>query len=450
MTNREIFVIDGEDNKKEQSSVRKDRRMAHKFGNSNSMYWNGLHVFTILCCCGLAMSILTLIPRHNPFHDQSYWFEFSFVAANTYFIGTVGIVLDFVVLFEMRSLVTIRFFLKNYLATFLTWILSFCTGYMIWTLILDYNYPIPVNGALFHWPAKIVSLVSLLLILPRELSLEEESKKKLRNFVWYELGFQLANINRSLLTTVFVKLENTDAQFVFALLVPIFKKVSIFLSSKVMNGIVGRNNERANFNLATHFNFYFGLFVAVCLVGARPVTVACMVMVDAIMQLIMTYQIIKLQKKVEVHENETSKKENRKVILRLALAELCEGLVPLAYAISFSMAYYGPNAELIGNVKNDYWRFRIVEDIRPLFLVMSVLFSIDIVSFALNSIILWMCCKVNLLKEICSVLQQYWYILAVKLVNDVWWNFYASDINLANDMTFQFGWIVNDKNNSFT
>ena len=109
-------------------------------------------------------------------------------------------------------------------------------------------------------------------------------RKKLRNFALYQLTFQLANINKGLLEKVFEGLKNTDAQFVFALLVPILKKVTIFLISKVMNGVAGSDNERANFNLTTHINFLFGLFVAVILVGARPVTVACMGLVDAFMQ----------------------------------------------------------------------------------------------------------------------------------------------------------------------
>ena len=47
-------------------------------------------------------------------------------------------------------------------------------------------------------------------------------------------------------------------------------------------------------------------------------------------------------------------------------------------------------------------------------------------------------------------MNKYWYILAVKLANDVWWHFYAKDVNLANDFTGQFAWIKNDKNISLT
>ena len=424
--------------------------MVRKSSYSNINRWSVLHVFTILFCCALVMSIMTLIPRHNSILDQSYWFEINIVTATSYFIMTVVIVLDFIILFEKGSFVTIQFFLKNYLATFLTWIACFCVSYMIWTLILEYNHPMPMYGFYLHFPTKIVSAVSLPLMLPLEFSLEKQTKQRLKNFSWLQLSWQLTNIFKLLIGAIFKKLGNTDAQCVFALLIPIAKRSTIFLLSKLMNRITGSDNERANFNLAAHINFTYGLFSAIHLVGGRTATIVCVASVDALMQLIMTYQIVKLHKKVAVDENETSKMQKQKAILKLVLAELCESLVPLAYAITFAMAYYGPNAELFGNVKNGYWQFKINEDVSRTFVVMFGLFLIDLVFLAMNSSIIWMFCKVNLLDEFCSVMQKYWYILALKIVNDLWWHFVSRDVNMAGDLTGKYCWITNDKNISLS
>ena len=160
MKTETIFVIHGEEATKKQSSLRKNGRNARDSDNPSINYWSGLHVFTILCCSGLVMSILTLIPRHNSLLDQSYWFEINIVVAIAYFTVTASTVLDFLVLFEKNSLVTIRLFLKSYLATFVTWIVCFCTIYMIWTMMLDYNHPMPWIGFIVHVPTKIVSSIS--------------------------------------------------------------------------------------------------------------------------------------------------------------------------------------------------------------------------------------------------------------------------------------------------
>ena len=143
-------------------------------------------------------------------------------------------------------------------------------------------------------------------------------------------------------------------------------------------------------------------------------------------------------------------KQIQKAILELVLAELCEGLAPLAYALAFSMAYYGPNGGLLGYPASVYWQRRFIVDVSLTFRVMFGLFLMDIVCLAFNSNVIWIFCKVNLFKEFCIILQKYWYILAIKMVNDVWWNFYGLDVNFAGDMTGEFRWIRNNENISLT
>ena len=56
----------------------------------------------------------------------------------------------------------------------------------------------------------------------------------------------------------------------------------------------------------------------------------------------MTHKIVKLKNKVRVDIDDTVVIDNlkRQAIQKLILAELVEGLVPLAYAIGFAMAYF--------------------------------------------------------------------------------------------------------------
>ena len=129
---------------KQQSSVKINEGLAKDSDDAKNSYWNWLHILSILCCCGLAMSMMTLMPRHNSILEPSYWFEVNITTSAAYFMMTAMIVLDFWILFGRKSFVYVRFFLKNYLATFLTWIIYFCLSYMIWTMILEYNHPMPM------------------------------------------------------------------------------------------------------------------------------------------------------------------------------------------------------------------------------------------------------------------------------------------------------------------
>ena len=160
----------------------------------------------------------------------------------------------------------------------------------------------------------------------------------------------------------------------------------------------------------------------------------------------MTYQIVKLHKYVIFQDDEKIKTNKRKAILKLVLVELCEGLVPLAYAISFTMAYYGENAELIGNVRNGYWQYKAVDDASRTLILMFVFFAVDLVCLLLNSISIWTCAKVNIFKQFCLVLKNYWFILALKLVQNIYFDFLSNDVNLGVDFTFQFEWIAMNQN----
>lgn len=441
MATRKIFVVSGEESSKEESSTRRNGNRARIAGVTNIKFMGGLHVLSILCCCGLAMSVLTLIPRHNSILDQSYWFEINIVMAMKYFIATAVVVLDIIVLFEKNSWVPTRFFLKNFLATFSTWIIFYCATYMIWTMVLEYNHPMPFFHVILSHPTKMVSGAFLLLMLLREFSHDDESKKKLKHFVLFQFGWIMNVIIKLLLIFYFKASARSDAQCAIALLIPISQMLLSFVLSKLMNRMVGNDNDRANFTLDTQINLSYNLFTANTLVGGRSATGTCVQLVEMLLDLIMIYQIVKLHNQVSECENETSKKKKRDAILSFVLTDLCDGLVSLAYSLSFAMANFGPNAGLLGYVKNDFWHWTLI--------VMSAHILIDMVVFLFGSWLIWKLCKVNLFKESCSVIKKYWYIFAVNIVSEVWGQFYIDDVNFANDFTFRFGWIKNSYNVNF-
>ena len=356
------------------------------------------------------------------------------------------IILDFRILFERSSFVTIFFFMKNFCATFLTWIIYFCMSYIIWTIVLEYNHPMPMVNQYGFFVTKVASISSILLMLPKEFLKEEGIKKKLKWFVLYQLSWQLIHVLKVLLIETFEKLKNTDAQCVIALLVPLAEGFTSFIIGKIMNKIAGKDNERANFSMESQINLGFRVFATTYLVEARNATVVSTVIISILQQMIMNYQIVKWHKKVTADENDLHKKQKRNAVLDLVLSELCEGLAPLAYALSFAMAFYGPNADLLGNVRSEYWQYTAVKDVSWTFMVMLGLFLLDIICLALNSSILWIFSRVNLLEEFGSVLKRYWFVLAVKLVYDVYLHFYVHDINFGNDTTQKYDWITNVKN----
>ena len=444
MTTEKIFSITGKEVSGE-TSLKKCNGKKSRSRDAGT-YWEGLHIFSTLCACGLAMSILTLIPRHNSILEPMYWFEMIIPAGFASILIQAEFFLELYVLIGKDCTITIKMFLKTLLVSFLTGIGSFAIFFMIWTTMLKYNHPMPFVGLICFFLNRVTLVLSLPALLPSDLMKGVEFHKKVTSFMIFEFRWIMTTFIHSLLATIFRLLENTDVQGIMALLVPLTKRFAFFAFSKMMYRIVGKENERANLLPVIDINFGYGLFNAINLVGARGVTVFGMVAGEFLIQLLMTYQIAKLHKKTTFNDNEKLATDKKNAIRKLILSEMSEGLVPLAYAISFLMAYYGLNAKLFGNVGNGYWQYKEVDDTRRTFFVMFVLFIMDLVCLLVNSSIIWILTKINIFKEFCIIMRKYWYILPIYMANNIYFRFYMLDVNLATDMTGNFCWITNNAN----
>ena len=98
----------------------------------------------------------------------------------------------------------------------------------------------------------------------------------------------------------------------------------------------------------------------------------------------------------------------------LILTEKIETLVPLTYIICFAIAYYGPNAEILGNVKLDLWHFKPVLDIGNYMTNLLLLFFVDFMSFIMNGILLRTTCNINIFKMFQKIQSEFWLIMAVQ------------------------------------
>ena len=131
MTNEKIFSITGKEILKEKCCSKNDDGKAEVSEVSTVSYRNVLHVFTILLGCGLAMSILALIPRHNSIKEPFYWFEIIFPTGFGIIFSMNSFIVDLFILMERETLITIRSYLEVSLACLLSWIVPFCSCYIL-------------------------------------------------------------------------------------------------------------------------------------------------------------------------------------------------------------------------------------------------------------------------------------------------------------------------------
>ena len=104
----------------------------------------------------------------------------------------------------------------------------------------------------------------------------------------------------------------------------------------------------------------------------------------------------------------------QEMIEELVLTERIETLVPLTYMICFAIAFYGPNAEILGRVKLDLWQYKPILDFGNYMENVFILFVVDLMSLVLNGIILRTTCNINIFKIFQSIQSEFWLIMAVQ------------------------------------
>ena len=82
----------------------------------------------------------------------------------------------------------------------------------------------------------------------------------------------------------------------------------------------------------------------------------------------------------------------------LASNELAEFHAPVSLMLMFIVAYNGANSTLLGNISNDYWEFKPIQNIRETIQNMFTFFLANFASSIVSAIMHWFFCKINLWK----------------------------------------------------
>ena len=99
----------------------------------------------------------------------------------------------------------------------------------------------------------------------------------------------------------------------------------------------------------------------------------------------------------------------------LIAAEMIEMVVPIAYVITFALAFYGENADIIGGVKFSGWQHEEVDDFLSFSTDLILMLAIDIVCLIVSGNLLWKFASINILSEGYIFLKQYGMMISVRM-----------------------------------
>jgi len=193
---------------------------------------------------------------------------------------------------------------------------------------------------------------------------------------------------------------------------------------------------------------YYGLFLSLVVSNlATDFTAYLLVGFDCIVNMYFLIKAVKLKRKVDRMEDSDEKKEETVddlvvSVQLLLLAESSEIVLPLAYLLCFTAAFYGPNALQLGNVRNSYWLYKEVDDIVEGAVKLLVLVAFDCCTLTVT-VITMACNKINLWKVFLHLMKEYGLAFAAQQAYIIATCFCTVQVACALDFTFKFEWITN-------
>ena len=100
-------------------------------------------------------------------------------------------------------------------------------------------------------------------------------------------------------------------------------------------------------------------------------------------------------------------------VLELIMGEKIEVIVPLLYYCTILMASYGPNSQLFGGINITIWHWTSTINLDDATFYLAMLFAIDSCSLIINSIMLWIFCRINCFNYYLLLAKGYWIIMAI-------------------------------------
>ena len=381
---------------------------------------NGLYGILLIGLCVIFASPILLLPQHNVITSPQYWYEGMITGCLSFVLSlTLDTLIALKFYFKIGYIISIRLFLCLYIAAAIAAIIPYTLSYLIWTTILGYYPPIPYI-LLLGYIQFLVQYLTLYFLLPKHLATEREFHRKLLAFMFSRLTVMFVDIQYKMCTFLFTYLD-LKLQWILAFLLPFLREFNFQMMNKIMIQFPGIDDDDVSAAIVIGINTFHAVYVAVKIGHtATQITSYLILAIDFILNLYSCHGIITLHRSIvprNLTNNSLTVREINRRLLKLILIEILEVTIPISYIATVLVAYYGPNAELLGNIRSDYWQYKPIDDIGNVVLAVLSMFTIDLCSAIIAGFALYKICLIDFPRQACAAMKKYWPVVAVNLAN---------------------------------
>ena len=266
-------------------------------------YWNSLYFFGILAAVCLNAAILFLIPRHNSILYPQFWYE-------TLFYVIIGIstrhsashILELFIFTNQQALLRISHYLKVFLICSLSFAVPYCTSYLVWTIWLGKNHPLPSLGSFTVFGDLSINIISFWFLFPPELREQELISRQAKAFLIFRLWAFSNTFARGALSTI----AKSSVPWLLIMLIPLFRNFGIWVAERIVNRFPEANSEDVRFLLRSEMMINYTTYLTGRVTTLNPTTIYGIFIVELALHVIACYEIVKNSNKIDVDAQSTA------------------------------------------------------------------------------------------------------------------------------------------------
>ena len=240
---------------------------------------------------------------------------------------------------------------------------------------------------------------------PTEWRQDREFEKRMKYYISYwSLQYSIVIVYRLIAYVLRQFQQQSQYQPFISLLLVFTREISMWLGNKLLEKTSGGDIVGAR--IVLKYQICTSHAIVLCTVIGSYISNATswvLIGADFCLNILVCIRLINAKRKTpqRIHHQ-------IKLLQELSICELVEFQTPLSFMIVYMVTYYGPNAHLFGNISNDYWAYKAIDNISQDVENMMTLFLIDFLSTIISTIALWYTCKINIFKSLGELQKEFW------------------------------------------
>ena len=190
------------------------------------------YTFGGIAGCLISNCVLTFLPAQNVFNYPEYWYEFPLQVAMAllpYWAGMV--ILRCSNYMNIDSIKSIRNFFIMFITAAVVVFILYAAEYTIWNILLNYPYPVPMNGYVLAATGMLVFFTTLWYRFPPNWRKNQFLRKRLISFIIAIILNQTCLFQYLVLTKILLMVPEY-LQWIVALFLPLIREFNIWIGSK--------------------------------------------------------------------------------------------------------------------------------------------------------------------------------------------------------------------------